>query len=655
MIYLVSKQTTLDYEDNTCIKTVTIEEAVRYCKVKNVLGVDTETEGLFNHKNKIVMFQIGDSENQFIIDARTEDITVFKDILEDSSIVKILANAKFDYKFLKLYGINMNNIYDTQLGEMVLTTGIKGSKVGLNSVAKKYLDITLDKEERNKFIGIGSAPFTLKQIIYGADDVKYLTKIRLKQLRELESKDLTRTINLENLFVEVLSDIEYNGFYLDRHRWKTLAVNNKEEVEKARRKLINYVVKNSHHKFIDYQIDMFNTEAKVHINWDSPKQVIEFLKYLEIPTTIVEEGKVKDTCSETHLSKFKKKYDFIPIYLHYKQAVKKISTYGEEFLNNINPTTGRVHSDYWQIVSTGRISSKDPNLQNIPGDEYKDEQGNIRQPFRECFRAEEGNTLIVADYSQQEPRVTADKSGDRSLIDFYTNGDGDTHSMVASKMFSVIENKPVKIVKGDPRRQIGKVLNLKLDYGGSAFTVKDDLETDEETAQGFIDALERAFPEKQAYFKRVIKQTIKNGYILIDPITKRKSFLKNFDRFLSLQKKVDVANRHGHPLGSFPWSEYYSLKGEIERKSKNFPIQGTSGSMTKLAAIYLKRELINKKVYDRVKIVNLVHDEIVCECPKEISKLVAKVLTESMEKAGKVFCTKVKMIADAVISDYWTH
>ena len=283
-----------------------------------------------------------------------------------------------------------------------------------------------------------------------------------------------------------------------------------------------------------------------------------------------------------------------------------------------------------------------PNAEKFPG-------------FRGCFVAPKGTKLIVADYSQQEPRITADKANDSILLDFYENGDGDTHSLVASKMFSVIEGKEVKITKGDPRRQIGKVLNLKLDYGGSAYTVKHDLKTTEEEAQKFIDALKSAFPQKETYFKACKKQALKEGYVLIDPITNRRSWLDRHDRLQEVTKELDILKKSKSPIPKEMWSDFFTIRGQIERSAMNFPIQGTAASMTKLAA-WLFYEAVQKlNLLDKIKIVNMVHDELVLEVIDEYVIQASRMIEDAMVKAGALFCTKVKMVVDPVVTEYWDH
>ena len=264
MLYFISKQ----LSNISNINTIEISEVIDYCKKQSILSIDTETEGLFNHKNKIIMFQIGDSKNQFVIDTRGISLKPFKSILEDNNIIKVLQNASFDYKFLRKEGIMMNNIWDTLIAEMILTTGLNKREVSLDALCLKYLNVQLDKTVRNQFINLKGKPFTEKQIIYGAKDVEYLLKIRKNQLIELEKYDLLNCMKLENYFIDVLADIEYNGFYLDTSMWLKLGNQNNEKLIETKKELDNYIIDNNYNSFIDYQLDMFSEEKKCLISYN---------------------------------------------------------------------------------------------------------------------------------------------------------------------------------------------------------------------------------------------------------------------------------------------------------------------------------------------------------------------------------------------------
>lgn len=194
------------------------------------------------------------------------------------------------------------------------------------------------------------------------------------------------------------------------------------------------------------------------INLSSSRQVIELCKALGIPTKILDKQKTKekdqdvfkDSVEERHLRKYSKDHELIPLYLEFKKYEKAISTYGRKYLSHVNPVTNRIHSGYEQIMNTGRIASKNPNMQNIPSN-------NKFPGFRECFQAEEGNLLVVRDYSGQESRVLAEISQDPELVHFFNYGDGDHHSFTAKRMFG---DKFISKDESPELRALAKVLNF---------------------------------------------------------------------------------------------------------------------------------------------------------------------------------------------------
>ena len=441
-------------------------------------------------------------------------------------------------------------------------------------------------------------------------------------------------------------------------RWKNIYLTNKEKVITSVKSLDSHVIDNNHSSFIDYQMDMFSTGNKCTINWASSPQVIKYLKFLGVNTQVVVKGKTKDTCEEGHISKFKEEFPFISKYLEYKKITKELSTYGLDFLNHVNKVTGRVHSSYWQIQSTGRISSNNPNLQNIPARPNKEGKA----LFREAFRGQEENVLVVADYAAQEQRCLADQCKDPALLDFYENGDGDMHCLIVRKIFPSLKDTPTNVIKKEysKERNFAKTIGFALNYGGSEHTIADRLRIPLEEADELVKSYFSGFPVMTQYFKRKTKETFKNGYINIDTITNRKSFLPFMEEFKELEKMVKEKGfwekyRQNKEEYKESVRKYFVHKGTIERNSQNYPTQGLSGSMTKYAAILIKRKLMQLDLYNEVKIVNLVHDECVVETPLIHSEYVAKIVSSSMEEAGNKFCKIVPMKAEACITKYWTH
>ncbi len=237
MIKFITNDTSIDeYSDE--IQLSTIEECVEYCKSKQVLGVDTETEGFNFLTKKLIMFQIGDEEQQFVIDTRTTSIEQLRPVLESESIIKILHNAKFDYKFIKKWGnIDLNNIYDTFLAEKILHCGKENYGFGLSRLTERYLSVKLNKEERNQFVQLEGRPFNYNQIRYGAYDVKYLVQIYNEQQPEIDKLDLNHVVKLENKVVKILSEIEYEGIGLDIEKWKLIWETNHDKTFKKQKEL----------------------------------------------------------------------------------------------------------------------------------------------------------------------------------------------------------------------------------------------------------------------------------------------------------------------------------------------------------------------------------------------------------------------------------
>lgn len=633
-----------------------IEYCLDYFKDKKVIQVDTETEG--NRRNpellpnpyesKVLSIQLGDYDNQFVIDPDCIDIELLRPIFESEDIVKIFTNAFFDLRFFFYWGFMPVNIYDCFLVERILTRGkvFERGYLGLGAMVGRYTSGSLNKDIRGQIHWRGLDEVVIK---YAAEDVKWMEIIRDKQLELLEKDSLTRYANLENKHIIHLAKVSFDGFRVDVDKWKEYAEFNEKRLYEQEALLNKFILDNNIEKYIDRQLSLFSSDFNVTINWNSSSQVAEFLESFGIDLMIPdkEKGGMKKSVDGKHLKRQQDKHPILPLYLKYKEIYKEWSTYGMSFLQQYyNPVTKRIHSEFFPILETGRISSAKPNMQNIPA--IDDEGG--PHPLRKAFIPDEGNCIIVCDFSQQEPRITADKCRDPLLVDLFLNGDGDTHSAVATAISPYFFKEEVKVNKknnpmtnqGKRIRDIGKIINLKLDYGGSAFTLKDDLNCTKEEAQAIIDLILNKFTGKEAYFRRCRKFIEDHGYIITDEVTKARSYYPKYDEYLAF-KRIPFEEKSKEAI-----SKMAKLRGEMHRMAQNYPIQGTAGVMTKTALI-----LFNKYAKGKGKIVALVHDEIVAEARISDAEFVAQALKQAMEEAGKIYCKLIPQHVDPAIGDSW--
>lgn len=263
------------------------------------------------------------------------------------------------------------------------------------------------------------------------------------------------------------------------------------------------------------------------------------------------------------------------------------------------------------------------NVQNIPSS----------KEFRKCFIAKEGNTLINADYSGQETVILVNQSLDKDLLEFFRGEENDMHSFIASKIFPQLYGLKLSEIKDKypDLRNKAKSAGFAIQFGGNGFTISYNLGLPEAEGNILYDSYFKAFPGLRNYYDKLIAKSLKQGYILIDPVTgRRRNFIK--------------PTTNGE-------------KSAVGRKALNSPVQGSAGSITKIALIKLQRFIDDNNLYDNVKITNSVHDEIILEVINEetICKEAAKLLEKAMEDAGAIFCKTIPLKAAAVITPYWQH
>ena len=608
-----------------------IEYVAEYCASKTVLGVDTETEGLDFTSKKMIMLQIGDEDTQFVIDTRFVSIEPLRDILESRDIIKIFHNAKFDYKFIKRWAdIECEGIYDTFLTEIVISCG-KKLGYGLKDLCKRYLNVELNKDVRNQFIGLSGQPFNDSQINYGAKDVEYLCKIKTLQQPTIETYKLQNVVDLENEAVLGFADIEYNGLDLDVESWKKIESINTTKAETLAFNLDQVLTEDTRlAKFVSkyVQSDMFlplDDIRKVKVKWTSPKQVLEVFKVLISKL---------DNVNGKALYNYRWKFPIIDTYIEYKEAMKLCTSYGDAFFKNL-AGDNKIHTNFHQILDTGRVSSSKPNMQQIPAD-------NI---YRNCFIAPDGWSFVSADYSSQELNVIAFGSKDPVWLKALEEGQ-DLHSTCAELVYGeqwltsgeedcvyMSKKEKCNCPSHKKLRTNVKTINFGLAYGMGPNKLADTLNIDVDDAKLLIEKYFEAFPAIKGFLEKLGNFGKRYGYIKTFPPYNRKRW------FVNWYPKIWDNKSSSMELGS------------IERASKNTPIQGASADMTKRALVLMREYISYNDV--PVKLVMTVHDQIDTICREDWLEVWTRDMKHLMEVAAKEIVTNGLLKAEVTVSKCW--
>ena len=677
MIYLVTENQELF--ENSTYKIIGVDESLSLLSSLEIISVDTETGGLDEYTKDLKSVQLGNKDFQIVVDTSTIDIKKYKGLFESDKLF-LFWNALFDLRFLYRNNIYPRKVYDGYLAEKLMWLGYPSGthSMSLRAAGENYLGVELDKSVRGKIMYQG---LTEEVIVYGANDVKYLEELREKQLEELKKKDLLRAIDIENRFVLVLAYCQHCGVKLDREKWEAKMLKDKKREDNAKKNLNKWLIENepnSKYIFINRQGDLFegyNLEPQVSINWNSAKQVAPiFKKYgVEVAIDDKDKGGTKDSIDAKVLKPQKDKCSLIPLYLDYKEATKVTSTYGENFLKQINPISGRIHTNYSQLgADTTRITSggKDKstkteyvNLLNLPAD----------AETRACFVAEDGNKWISIDYSGQETYLMASIANDKAIIEELTNGSGDIHSLTAYMSYHEIPREtPIKDIKKlyHNLRQEAKGIEFAINYGGNADTISRNKGIPIEEANKIYNAYMNGFKGLKAYqdFRR--KDWFNKGYILLNPLTGHKAYIYDYEQlkedkewmktldwdYYREMKKTDPTCYTVERVRRF-----FKRKSASEKQSINYPIQATGSMCLRLSLIYFFYFLRDTQLLNKVKICVTPYDEINCEAPKEIAEEVAMTLYNCMIKAGAFFCRRCKLDADisrledGSLPTYWVH
>ena len=563
---------------------------------------DTETTGFDIFNDRIVGLSLAVEPFKawyvpFLEKDTPEYAEIVRPLFEDEKIAKIGQNIKFDLMVLRRLGITIRGrMYDTMILHYLLDPE---SRHNMNALAEKYLNYK--SIEIETLIGKGSKQLTMDLVNvervkeYAAEDADVTLQLKQALYPMIEQIGLQHLyFEIEEPMIAVLADIEMAGVRIDSEALAVYAV-------ELNRKLAELEA-------------AIRTEAgEPNLNINSARQLGEVLfgkmRIAEKPKMT----KTKQFCTdEDYLQSFARKHRIVDLILEYRGVKKLLSTYVEALPQLVNRSTGRIHTSFNQAVTaTGRLSSTNPNLQNIP---VRDDMGRrIRKAF---IPSDDDHLLLSADYSQVELRLMAHLSGDESLIAAFEHGE-DIHAATAAKLF----NKTLDEVTSEERRR-AKTANFGIIYGISAFGLSQRLEIPRKEAKEIIDGYFASYPGVKKYMDNVVEKAKEEGFV--STIFGRRRYLN------------DIASHNA------------IARGLAERNAVNAPIQGSAADIMKIAMINVHRRFAAEGIRSRV--ILQVHDELVVDMLRSEQERVTAIVTECMESAAQL---KVRLIADAGVGGNW--
>ena len=531
------------------------------------------------------------------IDTNKQILNVLKEIFEDKEIAKIGIDLGRAYILLKQENIDLKGIkYDISIAGYILNP--TNSKFNIENLAEEYLNININKifendlqnKQMNLFDQIENDEEKNrkeKTCLY-AYLIYKIREITEQKLEEINALELFNNIDMPT--VQVLANMQWNGMYADEKELEKFGETLKEQ--------------------LDIKTKIIYEMAGEEFNINSTKQLGEIL-FEKMGLPVTKKTKNGYSTDVDSLEKIKDKHPIIEQILDYRQYMKLNSTYVEGLKPYINTKTKRIHSFFHQtITATGRISSTEPNLQNIPT------RFELGKQVRKIFKPAEGKIYIDADYSQIELRVLAHMSGDKHMIEAFNEGQ-DIHKQAASKVFNV----PIDEVTKE-QRSSAKAVNFGIVYGISEFGLGEQLGIPRKVAKQYIEDYLTQYIGIKDYMESIKEEAKKTGYV--QTLFNRRRYIPELN------------------------SNNYMVRQFGLRAAMNTPIQGTAADIMKLAMINVYNELKTRKLES--KIVLQVHDEMMLEVPIEEAQEVKQIVKEKMENVIKL---KVPLIADVSEADNW--
>ncbi len=546
-----------------------------------ILGIGIKTDSIPSH---IILFN--EEKDKFIND--------FKPIFEDKGIEKIGHNLKPDIVILSRLGIEVANIsFDTMIGEYLINP--TQSSYSINNLSREYLGYYGVDEEA--LLGKGKSKKTFEQLskeelgnyLSFILDTVFKVEPKMKEILE-ENEMLNLYYNVELPLVEVLASMEFLGFQIDKEELESLGKEYDEEITSLTREI--------------YEL------AGEDFNINSPKQLGEIL-FDRLSLPVIKKTKTGYSTDAEVLDKLKDQHPIINKILRYRQIVKLKSTYIDGLLNLINRNTNRVHSSFNQTVtSTGRISSTEPNLQNIP---IRTDDG---RKIRKAFVAKDDYLLVDADYSQIELRVLAHISKDPKLIEAFVNNE-DIHRKTASEVFNVAKDEVTPLMRSN-----AKAVNFGIIYGISDYGLARDLNITRKEAKEYIDNYLKNYIKVKEYMENIVELGKEQGYV--ETILHRRRYIPELK------------------------AKNFNIKSFGERVAMNTPIQGSAADIIKMAMVKVYKELRQRKLKSRL--ILQIHDELIIETHRDEVDEVKELLKDIMEKA---IVLDVPLLVDLEVGASW--
>ena len=589
----------------------TLKKWITKVNKSEAFAIDTETDSVDTVTANLIGISLSVSENEacYIPIAHSYDgcpkqlsmdyvVENLGPIIEKNQDKAVGQNLKFDIPILARHGIKITKfLADTMLMSYVLNS--TATRHGMDRLADFYLNYTTTKY--TDVTGTAS-----KQISF--------SEVKLDIASDYAAEDADITLRLYNVFAPLLKEKSNQNKLLQDIEYPLVHVLSRIEQNGAK---IDKIKLAKHSKELGEKIDELSSQAyKIageEFNLDSPKQLLEILYEKQNLPVLKKTPKGQPSTNEDTLKRLSEEYELPKIILQYRTLAKLKSTYTDSLINIENPKTERIHTSYQQAVtSTGRLSSTEPNLQNIP---IKTAEG---RRIREAFVPEKGNTLISADYSQIELRIMAHLSNDKNLTHAFNNNI-DVHSSTAAEVFGV----SIEDVSQDQRRS-AKAINFGLMYGMSAFGLTRQLGISRAEAQEYLDAYFARYTGVKDYMDNIKIKAKEDKFV--ETIMGRRLYLNEINAANGLRRQA------------------------AERAAINAPLQGSAADIIKKAMLDIDELILSEM--PGVQMIMQVHDELVFECPKSNADKVMHKMKETMEQTVKL---NIPLIAEAAIGDNWNE